>query len=463
MTLALQAAPLLALLLLLGAGRTGPVAASAAAIAAALPAAWFATPDASAFATLLAAETFRGAWLALAPIAIVAGGLLFHAAVATAHAQADRPATPARIFAVTLPLGAFLESVTGFAVGAVFALAALRGMGIRGAIAGALALQSLTLVPWGGLGPGTALGGAMTGLPAQDLAALAAYPNAAWLILLAPLLWSLSARAGHPVPAPEKAWQLACLTTIGALLILAHEVLPFELAGIAATAPVAIAALWRADPPTDRAAALRAAAPYLLLVTALLAARLWQDAPALIPFAELPGFGPTHVAVVLAMVATGLLARLPDGATRATGALRRAARPALIMLLYVILGRLLAGSGAATGLATAAIAALGEAAPFAIAPLGFLAGFVTGSNVGANAALMPIQLRLGEAASLPDLLAPALHIFAGAAGAGMSIGVTAMLCGLLADGTRPAALWRLLAPSIALVMAIATATLLLAR
>jgi hypothetical protein len=34
----------------------------------------------------------------------------------------------------------------------------------------------------------------------------------------------------------------------------------------------------------------------------------------------------------------------------------------------------------------------------------------------------------------------------------MSVGVLAMLCGLLGDGTRPGRVWRLLAPSMALVV-----------
>ena len=50
-------------------------------------------------------------------------------------------------------MGAFMECVTGFAVGAVFALSALRGMGLGGALAAAMALLSLTLIPWGGHRP----------------------------------------------------------------------------------------------------------------------------------------------------------------------------------------------------------------------------------------------------------------------------------------------------------------------
>jgi lactate permease len=65
---------------------------------------------------------------------------------------------------------------------------------------------------------------------------------------------------------------------------------------------------------------------------------------------------------------------------------------------------------------------------------------------------MPVQAQLGQAAGLPPALAPGLHNFAGAAGAGMSVGVVAMLCALLADGTRPGQVWRLLIPSMGLVI-----------
>jgi lactate permease len=65
-----------------------------------------------------------------------------------------------------------------------------------------------------------------------------------------------------------------------------------------------------------------------------------------------------------------------------------------------------------------------------------------------------VQHALGIAAGMPPLHAPALHNFSGAAGAGMSFAVTALICGLLADGTRPAQLWRLLAPSLAAVLLI---------
>ncbi len=457
MILLLQSAPLLLLLAILLSGRAGPLPAVMAALVLAVPAVVASLPEGAPVIAFFAGETARGAFLAAKPIGVVVGGLLFHAAVARDAAAPAGAADARRIFVATILMGGFMESVTGFAVGAVFALSALRGMGLGGAAAGAMALLSLTLVPWGGLGPGTALGAALIGLPAAEVAAATAWPNAAWMPLLGPVLWRLCAAAGVAVPAAERLAQTGFLLAVAALLLASHALFPFEVAGIVAAGLPLLLALWRLDPPRDaegwRHAAV-AMAPYVGLTAALLVARGWSGAPSWDPFPDLPGFPVTHVAVVLWIVAGLLLVRLPDGIARARGAFRRAWRPALVMLLYVILARWLAGSGIAAALAEGAAAALGPLAPYAVPPLGLLSGMVTGSNVGSNAALMPVQFALGRAAGLPEVLAPALHNFAGAAGAGMSFAVTALICGLLADGTRQAAIWRLLAPSMLAVLVI---------
>jgi lactate permease len=457
MLLLLQAAPLLLLVGLLVSGRAGPVPAVLAALAALLPAVIASLPAGAAPLPFLTEETLRGAFLALKPIGVVTGGLLFHAAVQRSAAGAPAPATPRRIFVATLLAGSFLESVTGFAIGAVFALSSLRGMGLGGAPAGAMALLALTLVPWGGLGPGTGLGAALVGLPAQEIAMATAWPNAAWLPLLGPVLWRLCAAAGIAVPPGERLFQLGVLLVVAALLLLSNAIFPFEAAGIVATGLPLLALLWRLDPPRDAAGwrkAGRMLAPYVGLTVALLAARAWTGAPSWTPFPDLPGFPLTHVAVVLWVFAGALLLVHPDGGGAAHAAMVRAKRPVIVMLLYVILARWMAGSGIAAALAEATAQGLGPLAPYAVPVLGLASGMVTGSNVGSNAALMPVQAALGQAAGMPPLLAPALHNFAGSAGAGMSFAVTAMICGLLADGTRQAQLWRLLAPSLAAVLAI---------
>nr|WP_272876872.1 L-lactate permease [Neoroseomonas terrae] len=253
---------------------------------------------------------------------------------------------------------------------------------------------------------------------------------------------------------------------MAAILVAGHLVLPFEVLGVIGAGVPLLAALWLADPPRDAAAwrrAARALWPYALLTAALLGARAVPHPPAVQPYAALPAFPVTHVAIVLLLVAGGLLVMRSDGGRRARAAVKRAARPALVLLLYVLLARWMAGSGATASLADAAAGALGGLAPYAVPVLGLVAGMVTGSNVGSNAAMMPVQQALGLAAGLPPLLAPAVHNFAGAAGAGMSFAVTALVCGLLADGTRPAQVWRLLLPSFAAIVVIGWVTVALLR
>jgi hypothetical protein len=112
-----------------------------AALGAAIPAALVSLPSHIALPGFLGEQMLRGAYLALQPMGVVLAGLLFYAAVSGAAGTQDQaPATARRVFIATLLLGTFMESVTGFAVGAVFALATLRGMGIIGAPAGAMAL-----------------------------------------------------------------------------------------------------------------------------------------------------------------------------------------------------------------------------------------------------------------------------------------------------------------------------------
>jgi lactate permease len=264
------------------------------------------------------------------------------------------------------------------------------------------------------------------------------------------------------VPAAEKRAQITYLLVVAVLLVACHWLLPFEVIGVIATGLPLLFALWRLDPPQDGAAwqkALARLAPYALLTVALLAARAVPNPPAWQPFADLPAFPVTHVSLVLLAVALLLLARRAGAVALARGAIKRGARPALIMLLYVLLARWMGESGATASLAREAAAALGPLAPYAVPPLGLMAGMVTGTNVGSNAAMMPVQYKLGLAAGLPPALAPGVHNFVGAAGAGMSFAVTAMICGLLADGTKPSALWRLLWPSLAAVLVIGWAAM----
>ncbi|MCW3477155.1 L-lactate permease [Limobrevibacterium gyesilva] len=458
MTLLIQALPLLALVALLASGRTGPVLACAVALALTLPAAWLAEPGAGVMASFVADSAAQGLWLAVIPVGIIIGGLVFHAAVG-AHqdtAQPDRPGDAADVlFTGAFLLGPFAETVTGFGVGCVFAVASFRRIGVAGAPAAAIGLLSQLLIPWGGLGPGTAVGAALAGVPAQELAARNAIILAAELPFVLLLFWRLSAIAGHPVPNSRRAEQLAWVGAVGGLLVVWHHLVPWEVCGLLATGPVLAAKLLRNAPPRGREGwqrAVAAAFPYTLLAAVLLGSRLWRDAPALRPFPDLPALPLNHAMAALWLVALALLLRRANPAGVALGALRRAQRPALALLMFVLLARFLSNAGVPQALATALAGALGQFAPFAAPLLAGIAGFFAGTNVGSNAAMMPLQAALGRVAGLGPTVLPAVQN--GTLFLVLSPQISAIASGLAGDGATPARVWRLAWPLFALGLAV---------
>lgn len=464
MDMILQALPLLLLLALLSSGRVSPVPACLIALAASLPGIAVSLPPGLPLPRFLATETLRAAFLGALPVATLSGGLLF-SLVAAPRAAGPVAPSPRRAY-LTVLAGSFVECVTGFGVGAVFALASLRAMGIGGVTAGGLGILSLWLAPWGGLGPGLALGAALAHRPMAEVSFVTAMPHAVWLMVAPPVIWSLLARAGMTVPRGERLAQLGLQGSLAALVLLVGRVVPPETVGVVASGAVLLPALWSLAPPRDSAARQRALAvvgPWALLTACLLLARSWHGAPAWRPFADLPALPITHVAIVLWAVSLGFHLARRGNPARLREAMVRMRRPAGAMMLYVLLGRWLAGSGAATGLAQGIAAGLGPLAPYAIPPLGLIGGIVTGSNVGAASAMMPVQADLGLAAGLPPWLAPGIQNFTGGAGATFSFAVTALICGLLADGTRPPALWRGVLPALIAVPVIGWAAVAILR
>lgn len=469
MTLLIQSLPLLVLVAILASGRAGPLPACAAALLAALPAIALALPGGAGMAGFLARQSLQAFWLALPPMGIIAGGLLFHEAVRapdraepTATGPAAHPAD--LLFTTGFLLGPFAESVTGFGVGTVFAIGTLRAAGLSGAPAAAIALLAQILVPWGGLGPGTTVGAALAGLPAQTLAWHTALLSAAWLVLLLPLFWRLAALAGRPVPLARRPAQAGWIVAMAALLLAGNRLLPWEIAGVLATGPLLAIRLLRAHPPRSREdwrSAFAAAAPYLLLTAVLLGGRAWGGAPALAPFPGLPPLPLTHPMVALWLVAL-LLIRRRAGPLHAIGAaLRRWRRPGIAILLYVLLARWLAGAGIAAALAGALERGLGGAAPFAAPFLGMAGGFFSGSNVGSNSTMMAIQAALGGLFHLPPALLPAVQNFTGSACMMLSPQACAVAAGLAGGGATPGRIWRLSWPAFIIVIAIGAAAVAL--
>lgn len=451
MPLLIQAIPLLVLVVLLGIVRTSPMVACLAAIASSIPAFLVGQPL-SAVPAFMAGSLAEGAWLAIAPVSIVAAGLVFHEAVMGQAQPAAAPGDiPDRLFTAAFLLGPFAETVTGFCVGAIFALGVMRQSGVAGVPAAAMSLLTLALIPWGGLGPGTAVGSAISGVPGQELGARNAWIVAFELPFLLALFWHWSRRAGFPTPAMRKLGQLAWVIAMGVSLILWHRVAPWELVGVLATGPLLALRLLLSDPPrswaTWRAAGL-AALPYLLLAGVLLASRLWRGAPALQPFDGLPPIPANHAMVAIAAVALLVALLRPQPGALIAAALARAWRPALALLAFVLLSRFLSNAGIPQALARALAESLGPAAPFASPVLAGIAAFFAGTNVGANSTMMPLQSELGRLAGMDRAALPAIQN--GTLFLLLAPQVVGMVAGLAGRGVTPAAVWRVAWP-VALV------------
>lgn len=465
MGLTIQALPLLALVALLATGRVGPLASCAVALALSLPAALVTLPGVSALPGFAVASLAQGLWLALVPVGIITAGLVFHAAVSAAAPQAGTQAEAdpiGTIFTAAFLMGPFAETITGFGVGAVFAAGALRRVGLAGAPVACLALISQTLIPWGGLGPGTLIGAALAGVPAQALASRNAWLLAALLAMLLPLFWHWCAQAGHPVPARRRGGQAGWVAAIGALLILLHHVAPWEFCGFLATGLLlAVRLLLRLRPRGVEPwlAVLRVASPYLLLATVLLASRAWRDPPALRPYAELPALPLTHAVVALWLVALLLVAMRPRPFHLLATGFRRALRPAAALLMFVLLARLLANAGVPTALAMALVGSFGAAAPYAAPLLAGITGFFAGSNVGANSAMMPLQAAIGHAAGLGPLVLPAVQN--GSPLLLISPQLAAVASGLAGGGASPSSVWRHTWPIVPAALLIGMASIAL--
>ena len=160
---------------------------------------------------------------------------------------------PRRLWAVCFLLAPFAEAVTGFGVGYIIALAALRRLGLGGLQALLLGLYSQSLVPWGALATGTTVGATLAGLTPNQLglelgAAADADPCALPRLLLA----LLPREAGFAVSPAQKIDDALWTALLLGLVWLANRYSDVEIAGAAPTALLLALRFWRDERP-DRA------------------------------------------------------------------------------------------------------------------------------------------------------------------------------------------------------------------
>lgn len=373
-----------------------------------------------------AQATARGLWIAWMAISIILTGLVFQRlALAAAPDVFNAPADPDRLrgrtFSAVFLLGVFVESASGFGLGAVAAAAVLRQSGLPPLKAALLALLSLALVPWGALAIGTSIAAGLTGLDIVAIGVESALVSAPVLALALVLFWLW---APGPAPLATYVAEAAWLAGLLGLLWAANAFGAVDVAGVIAAGAL-FALRWALDKAQGRQP-LRAG-PFALFALAIVAIRLTPGlTPALAelwtlrPWTHLPGFAPiAHASSWLLVVgfACALVGGVRPGrlVTETSKALKSAWTPCLVTAGYVVLGEGMATAGAPAKIADAVASLAGEAAAYATPAFAALAGWLTGSNAAAHGMLADLQAALGLAAGGDPLQAVTIQNVAASA------------------------------------------------
>ena len=447
MNAVLASVPIVVALLLLLL-RAGAVPAGAAALTSAVLVAWLGF-DVSAADVVTGQAEFAPVYLEVALILL--GGVLLSRLLAVTGAQQRLGewvtgvcADPARaVLLVVLGLVPFVESVTGFGVGAVIGVPLLVQFGFARARAAVLGLLGLVIVPWGSLGPGTLVAAKLSGVEFQQLGVYSAVLSLPVFLLSggAAVLLGVGARRAVTV-LPELVVVLVALwggvwavnTVVGTPLAGLLGSL-FALAVVLTLARVREGGSLRLSRRTARDLL-----PYLLLIIGLLTATLGVTAASVADTGWATVLTSPALWLLTTCVATPtLLGRsLRTGVPAVPQALRRWWPVAVTTVLFLAMGTLLAGSGMSAALATAA-SRLDAAYP-AVAPwVGGLGGFITGSNTGASAMFATSQAQTAQAIGYPMLTMVALQNVA-ASLTTMAAIPKVVLAGTLARDT-PAPTW----------------------
>ena len=414
MTTTLALLPLLLVLGLLASGRASALVAGLAGLSATLAASAIIVTQqqgGGALAGLFLRETSAGLWLSWHVIAIIAAGMFFHRCQQARGAHANGgtlEANPRRLWSVCFLLAPFAESVTGFGVGYIIALAALRRLGLGGMSALLLGLYSQSLVPWGALATGTTVGATLAGLTPNQLGLSSALLQIPIHVVYLALYWRFAREAGFATSLAQKLDDALWTALLLALIWLFNFYSDVEIAGAAPTALLLAVRFWRDERP-DAArlkSALHANAPYVALTLALCATRLvpplrdfLKPLWAMRPFDNQPAFAPLYAPgfwLVSIGVVVVFLARASIGRVLAeTG--RGAWRSCAVTLLFVVMAEFYVGSGMATSIAEALRAVAGRDAAASVPLFAAVGGFLTGGGSAANAMLMPMVTALAHA------------------------------------------------------------------
>ncbi|MEV0082372.1 L-lactate permease [Saccharopolyspora sp. NPDC050642] len=304
---------------------------------------------------------------------------------------------PAKIALVVAGIAPTVEALTGFGVSLLVTVPVLLALAppetaLRQAMLG------MNIMPWGTLGLATVIGAALAG---TDVAVLG-IATAVTSCLVFPLVTAWAALLARPQRRLRAA--IAAVLAGGSLslgllgLDLAGVVQPAGvLAGLLTTAIGLVVCAVRRTEPGGRLLPPRAVLQAYGLVLggiALTRAATAAGVPPLELHAGNASFALLSSPCLPLLAAALLLDRGRPHAPDARAALARVGRPLLALTGFVVLGRLMADSGMIEQLGAAVATAPPLVIALAAPALGMLSGFLTGSNVGGNALMMPLQGQL---------------------------------------------------------------------
>jgi lactate permease len=410
----------------------------------------------------------EAAVLSLHAVAVIVPGL-YLTAVLRARGNLDgivswveQLAIPPTRKAVVLMVGFVpaVESLTGFGVSLFLSVPVfLRLFARREAVR--LSLLGMNIMPWGTLALATVVGASLVGEDPRDLAVLTALTSALTFPYLA--LLTVGLVGGRSALRRDGPFALLLGLLLPCLLLAAGRLARPEIAGVAAgvltglvgaalgirsaaaagVAPAARSAVTRpgATRPVATGRALRVFLPYVSVLAIILATRQippLEDAlgRVLVVSAGDARFAPLlSPGLALALVSVALT-QAYSGRPRLRQVLARARNACLSVAAFLLLSRLMLATGMIAALAGGLLAVTDNPAALvpAVPALGIVAALATGSNVGANALLLPLQHRIG-APSGHELLFSAGHNSAAGHAVFASIPIIVLVLAIMASET----------------------------
>lgn len=322
------------------------------------------------------------------------------------------PEKEALALVVVIGAAPFFESVTGFGVAVVISAPILLAAGFSPLKAAVLASWGQCAVPWGALGVGTVIGADLAGMSFDALSNASALLNLPLFPIYGTAALALAGGWNSVRRHGVEALVLGTVAGLGTLLTSVYLVpeLSGAIGGLCATATF-LAFRWRRVVRLE--APVRALLPYGFLLTLLAGANVLGPMRSLLgklgPVFSGPGL-PLLLSGIFAAALLGLRTEFVGSAVRDT--VGQWLPTAGAVLTFVLAGQVVATSGAASILASAATA-FGGLYPAAASAVGLLGGALTGSNAASNALFMPLQIEAARSLGVSESLVAAIQNVAG--------------------------------------------------